>query len=188
MASIGIYALKQHSTIYGSSNINIKAACTTWKSCSFTPMLHHATHHHIAFGVNKTSTLTSMKNKLSFYHQDEQLQDTKSPHHLITCKQLFCLCWITEISIPQFHISLNIFQFLSINVVGVYFGLSFYWLNHLSCCSLSRAQCTQTQGCLPQAYLHELLLLSPPFEPPVSEGIRTSLPQLQPEHAPCYQQ
>ena len=36
-ASIGNYVLKQPSTAYGSSNFNIKAACTTWKSCSFTP-------------------------------------------------------------------------------------------------------------------------------------------------------
>ena len=40
MAPVGNCALKQPSTVYGSSNINIKAACTTWKS---TPMLHHAT-------------------------------------------------------------------------------------------------------------------------------------------------
>ncbi|KAL6349024.1 hypothetical protein AAG906_033680 [Vitis piasezkii] len=46
MASIGNYALKQPSTVYGSSNINIKAACTTWKSCSFTPMVHPATSLH----------------------------------------------------------------------------------------------------------------------------------------------
>ena len=37
MAPVGNYALKQPSTVYGSSNFNVKAACTTGESYSFTP-------------------------------------------------------------------------------------------------------------------------------------------------------
>ena len=76
MASVGNYALNQPSTVYGSSNINIKAAYTTWKSCSSTPMLHHTTNHHIAFRVNKASTLTLMTSDKYLSTNTRRLEST----------------------------------------------------------------------------------------------------------------